>query len=131
MVTLFLVKLCGVITTRQLKLLDPSDSSCSLERVVFGDVYYGTTVSRKVLLYNDSPVSTQYLAVLNADAEGAVDGMDANKELAMVWSKTQDFYKDQGHVQSGETMLQVVPMQVKSHLTVVVMCMYCVIVNNL
>lgn len=110
--TSFSVILCGAITTPQLRLLDPSDSSYSLERVAFGNVYYGTTVSRKVLLCNDSPVSTQYLVVLNTNAEGAVDGLDANLKLATVWSKSQKAYKDRTNVQSGETLLQIVPMQV-------------------
>ena len=110
--TSFSVTLRGEITIPQLRLLDPSDSSCCLERVAFGDVYYGTAVCRKVLLFNDSPVSTQYLAVLNTNAEGAVDGMDANQKLATIWSKSRKVCMDQSNVQSGETLLQVVPMQV-------------------
>lgn len=108
----FSVILRGAITIPQLRLLHPSDSLCSLERVTFGDVYYGTAVSRKVLLFNDSPVSTQYLVVLNTNAEGAVDGMDANQKLATMWSKSQKVCTDQSNVQSGEALLQVVPMQV-------------------
>ncbi len=110
--TSFSVILRGAVTTPQLRLLDASDSSCSLERVAFGDVYYGTAVSRKVLLFNDSPVSSQYLAILNTDAEGAVDGMDASKKLATIWSNTQEVCKEQSNAQSGQTLLQVVPMQV-------------------
>lgn len=103
----------GAVTIPRLRLLDASDSSCSLERVAFGDVYYGTAMSRKVVLFNDSPVSTQYLAVLNINAEGAVDGMDASQKLAMIWSRSQKTSsKDQSNAQSAQTILQVAPMQV-------------------
>lgn len=102
------VILRGAITIPQLRLFDASDSSCNLERVAFGDVYYGTVVSRKVVLFNDSPVSTQYLAILNTNAAGAVDGVDANQKLATMWTKSHK----ESNVQSGQSLLQVVPMQV-------------------
>lgn len=130
--TSFSVILRGAVIIPQLRLLDASDSSCHLERVAFGDVYYGTAVSRKVLLFNDSPVSTQYLAVLNTNAEGAVDGMDANEKLATLWSKSREVCKDQSNAQSGQTLLQVVPMQVQDTRMCVKLCIHhsCIILQG-
>lgn len=113
--TQYMVLLRGAIIPRQLEMLDPSNSLQSLKRVAFGNTYYGTSVSRKVLLYNNSPVSTQYLAVLNNNVDGSVDGMYVNEGLAMVCSKGglgQKAWREQGNALPGENLVQVIPMQV-------------------
>lgn len=108
------IPLCGVVVTPKLQLMDASNS-CSLDRVAFGDVYYDTVVSRRVLLFNNSPVSTQYLAVINSNAEGSVDGMNVNEGLAMVCSNGGQYLKackPQDNALPGETLVEVIPMQV-------------------
>lgn len=92
-----------------------ASNSCSLERVAFGNVYYDTVVSRKVLLFNDSPVSTQYLAVIDSNADGCIDGMNVNEGLAMVCTDSGQHLRacqPQDNALPGETLVQVTPMQV-------------------
>ena len=99
----------GVITYRQLEMLDDSNSYHRLEKVAFGDVYYNTVKSRKVLLFNNCPVSTQYLAVINSDAEGKIDGVDVNGGLTC-GSVGGDRCGDLAI--PGESLVQVLPVQV-------------------
>lgn len=113
--TLSLIPLSGVIISPQLELLDPSNSSCNLDKVAFGNVYYNTTVSRSVLLFNNSPVSSRYLAVIDSNAEGTVDGLNVNEGLAMVCTDGGHHLKPcspQDSAIPGETLVQVIPMQV-------------------
>ena len=108
------VPLCGVVVLPQLQLIDASNS-CSLDRVAFGNVYYDTVMSRRVLLFNNSPVSTQYLAVINSNADGSVDGMNVNEGLAMVCTNGSQHLKackPQHNALPGETLVEVIPMQV-------------------
>ena len=96
-------------------MLDPSTSTCNLERLDFGNVYYDTVVSRNVLLFNNSPVSTQYIAVMNSNAEGSVEGMDVDDGLSVMCYKQgrrQEGCKEQSSALPGESLLQVIPTQV-------------------
>ena len=108
-----LIPVHGVITYRQLEVLSDSNSYHRLEKVAFGDVYYSTVKSRKVLLFNNCPVSTKYLAVINSDAEGKIDGMDVNGGLtcgSVRGEQCEDL------AVPGESLFQVLPMQVRVYM---------------
>ena len=100
----------GVVTYRQLEILDPSQSSETLEKVAFGDVYYDTVKSRKVLLFNNCPVSTQYLAVINSDSESKIDGVDVDGGLTATGCSKGGQCRD--FALPGQSLVQVLPMQV-------------------
>lgn len=118
-----MIPLSALVVTRKLEMLDLSNASCSLERVDFGNVYYGTTVRRDVLLFNNSPVSTHYLAMINSDVDESVDGININVGLEeIVCSKHGQNQQEQSRALPGETLMQVTPVQVLYY-CIILLCM--------
>jgi len=110
------IALSGQLITRQLQLLDPSNQSTELQIVSFGDTYYGAVVTRKVVLYNSSPVATQYMAVLDSGCAGSEDGVNMSEGLAMACTSGglgQNQWKEQGCAPSQSTIVAVNPTQVR------------------
>ncbi len=106
--------LCGELVTRQLQLLDTANSNI-LNKISFSDTYYGTVVSRKALLYNASPVATQYMAVLDRGGLGSVAGVDMSEGLAMACTSGglgQNKWREQGDAPEQETVVSLNPPQV-------------------
>lgn len=107
--------MCGNIQHRQLELLDPSDPHSALQRVTFGHTYYDTVLIRKGTLYNNSPVETDFIAVLDSEAVGGTQGVDKSEGLAMACTGGglgQHRWREQGDAPSGETLINITPMQV-------------------
>ena len=108
------ITLCGDLVTRQLQLLDSANSTV-LNKISFSDTYYGTVVSRKALLYNNSPVATQYMAVLDRGGLGTVAGIDMSEGLAMACTSGglgQSKWREQGDPPEMETVVSLNPSQV-------------------
>ena len=88
-----------------------------MPRVSFGNTYYGTTVCRKVLLYNNSPVATQYVAVLDSGGVGSESGVNTSEGLAMACTTGglgQRQWREQGDSPIADTIISVNPPQVLS-----------------
>lgn len=114
---LFIVTVTGNIQARRLQLLDTGlgTSGRELHCISFGHAYYGMVVSRKALLFNDSPVTTDYLAVLDGQAEGSEHGVDQREGLALACTTGglgQSRWREQGHTPPTESLLSVTPPQV-------------------
>ncbi len=116
----------GHVQARRLQLLDPTGPSvptldpCPLDRVSFGPAYYGTVLSRKALLFNNSPVATDYLAVLDGQAEGSEHGVDKSEGLALACTAGglgQSKWREQGYPPSSESLVNVSPAQVSTLVT--------------
>ncbi len=108
------VILCGKLVTRRLQLLD-LDNSTALNKISFGDTYYDTVVSRKALLFNNSPVATQYVVVLDSNGVGSEAGVDMSEGLAMACTSGglgQTKWKEQGDAPSQEAVVSLNPSQV-------------------
>ena len=70
----------------------------------------------QVVLCNDSPVSTDFLAVLDSEAGGSEHGVDMSEGLALACSpggRGQGCWREQGHPPSSEAMIRVTPTQVR------------------
>ena len=118
---LFTVTLHGNIQNRKLQLID-CHSHSAMEHIAFGHTYYGTVLGKKAILYNDSPVSTQFLAVLDSQAEGSEHGIDMSESLAMACTPGglgQSKWREQGTSPYSESLIQVNPAQVCSWITIV------------
>lgn len=110
------VSLCGELVTRELQLLDQNNST-ALNKISFGDTYYDTVVSRNVLLFNNSPVATQYVAVLDSSGVGGEAGVDMSEGLAMACTSGglgQRKWREQGDAPGQETVLSLNPSQVSA-----------------
>ena len=117
-IELFTVKMCGKIQHRRLELLDPNnDPHSALQCVPFGHTYYGTVLTKQGILYNNSPVVTEFMAVLDSEGVGGmVRGVDRREGLAMACTGGglgQDQWREQGEAPSGEELITVTPMQVR------------------
>ena len=70
------------------------------------------TLCRRVLLYNDSPVPTGYLCLLDKTAAGSEEGASEGKSLALACTEGgqgQGRWREQGR---AEKLLRVKPAQV-------------------
>ena len=65
------VTVSGVIQSRKLELMD-SELSAPLQCVAFGSTYYGTVLTKKVVLYNNSPALTEFIAIFDEKALGTI-----------------------------------------------------------
>ena len=73
--------------------------------------------SPQVLLHNNSPVATDFLAVLDSEAGGSEHGVDMSEGLALACTpggRGQGCWREQGHPPSSEAMIHVIPTQVRS-----------------
>ena len=73
--------------------------------------------SPQVLLHNNSPVATDFLAVLDSEAGGSEHGVDMSEGLALACTpggRGQGCWREQGHPPSSEAMIHVTPTQVRS-----------------
>ena len=78
-------------------------------------------LTRTGTLYNNSPVETAFIAVLDSEVVGGMQGVDKSEGLAMACTGGglgQDRWKEQGDAPSGETLINVTPMQVCSYDTI-------------
>ena len=111
---LFTVTLCGHIQSRKLELLECHTHS-SLAHIAFGHTYYGTVLTRKAMLFNNSPVGTEFLAVLDNQAVGSEHGVDMSENLARACTSGglgQSKWREQGSSPTTESLINITPMQV-------------------
>lgn len=127
-IELFTVKMCGKIQHRRLELLDPNDLDSALQCVPFGHTYYGTVLTKRGILYNNSPVVTEFMAVMDSEGVGGmVRGVDRREGLAMACTGGglgQDQWREQGDAPSGEELITVTPMQVRTYVQILPFFVY-------
>ena len=107
------------VQARELQLLEYTSHTTQQCSVAFDPAYYNTVITQKALLYNDSPVATEFLVVLNAGARGSEHGVDMSEGLAMACTEGglgQTRWKEQGDSLSSEVLFQVRPDKVSMQL---------------
>lgn len=112
--SLIIITLQGNLTNRQLQLLDLG-STFNLQRISFGDTYYETVVTRKALLFNNSPVVSHFIVLLDDSVQGNEGGVDMSEGLAMACTSGglgQTKWKEQGDVPSEESVISIFPSEV-------------------
>ena len=70
---------------------------------------------RRVILYNDSPVATGFLCLLDTHAEGSEVGVDGREGVSMAYTEGgpgQGRWREQGDAPPAERLLRVEPAQV-------------------
>ncbi|CAI8019089.1 Cilia- and flagella-associated protein 47 [Geodia barretti] len=106
-----LLTVCGRLESRALRVLDPLSLS-SLPSLSFPPTYYDTTTSRQVILFNESPVSTDYLCLLDKRARGS--GVGGAEGVAMALTEGgpgQERWREQGSTPPHESIISVLPSQ--------------------
>ncbi|XP_030312325.1 cilia- and flagella-associated protein 47 [Calypte anna] len=73
----------GVVVEQVLKVLGVSSGNV-LECINFGPVYFGSSKTKQILLYNESPECMDWVAVLEDDAVGGEMGTDLQKSADAV-----------------------------------------------
>ena len=74
------------------------------------------THCRRVLLYNDCPVSTEYLCLLDKTARGSEEGVSEGETMAMACTEGgpgQGKWREQGTAPAAEKLIRIEPAQVK------------------
>ncbi len=71
---------------RSMQILDPHNTSIQLSRLSFNNVYYGSVVSRKVILHNNSPICSDYICAVDENMS------DMNHSLVTCTQKSKDTY---------------------------------------
>lgn len=69
---------------RVLQVLDPHDLEMHVKKVSLNPVYYGGVVSKKLLLYNNSPISSDFTIIMDKEMSECVN---MNKSLALTFTK--------------------------------------------
>lgn len=116
--TILSVTIKGDLVPHSLKLLDTGNSK-QVDKVAFGKIYYGHTIRRKFLLYNNSPATTDYIVLLDESAVGSEKGVDMSEGLSMACSSgglAQRKWREQGHSPNIDSLIQVSPSQVLIHM---------------
>ena len=71
--------------------------------------------TRQVILYNDSPVATEFLCLLDTGARGSEVGVSEREGVALACTEGgvgQDRWREQGDAPTSEKLLRVDPAQV-------------------
>ncbi|XP_075446373.1 cilia- and flagella-associated protein 47 isoform X3 [Ascaphus truei] len=76
------LRIKGNVVNQVLELLDTSDKT--LKCIQFGSVYFGTSKTQQAIIYNDSPESMNWVAVLEDNALGEEMGTDLKKSTDAV-----------------------------------------------
>ena len=74
------------IVKRTLEILDPCDMKLRLNKLSFKNVYYGSVVSQQIILFNNSPVSSDYISILDDSMSECVN---MSESLAVGYTKSR------------------------------------------
>ena len=116
----FIIDVRCTLVKRALEFLDPSDIKLQLDRISFGSMYYGSVASRKVILFNNSPMVSDYISVFDDKLSGYVN---VNECLAMAEQYTMN---EQGTQFDLDLLVDISPNRVSAKIFVV--HIYCAIV---
>ena len=81
---------CAIIE-RALEVLDIQEPEKQINQLSFNQVYYGSVVTKKVVLFNNSPIASDF--VINVD-EKMSECVNKSQNLALALTKF-DFNKDE------------------------------------
>lgn len=95
-----------------LEVIDPADNELSLNRVSFKNVYYGDTDTQKIVVFNNSPVNSNYLISLDPMKSHCIT---VGNSLAIT-IKRGELNKSTFELSDLKNLFQVSPSQVHNYL---------------
>lgn len=105
------ILITGDIVVAKLEILDPTNLS-PMEALSLDPTYYGTIVNKKVMLYNNSPSSVSYIALMDNQCIGFEQGVDMRGNISLACTSGglyQNLWKEQGSSPATDKMLRVLP----------------------
>lgn len=107
---------CTIIQ-RVLELLDSLDSNTHVEKVSLNHVYYGSVITKKLTLFNVSPVVTDFVVAIDKEMSESVN---MGKSLAMTLNCYEPSEKE---VMCLDALFDVTPKKVKALQFSILVCL--------
>ena len=100
---------CNVVQ-RILDVMEITDNHSIVNKVVFKDIFYGNCDIQQILLFNNSPVYSNFMITFNSEKSHCIS---IGGSLAITM-KTSQFQQSSHQIENLEHIFQVVPKQVLS-----------------
>lgn len=101
---------CSIVE-RRLEILDPHDSEKHINKLSFNRVYYGSMVTGKVILFNNSPVASDFIVTID---EKMSECVDKSKNLAIALTKFDSINENQAIAPCLDSVFKASPQKVSN-----------------
>lgn len=97
------------IVERVLEVIDPQAPGNQISKLSFDHVYYGSIVTKRIILFNNSPVASDFIITINEQMSECVN---KSKNLAITLTKCDHVNEDQAITPSLDSIFAVTPKKV-------------------
>lgn len=96
------------IVERKLEVLDLQEKE-QIKRLCFDHVYYGSVVTKKLILSNNSPIASDFIIIID---EKMSECINKSKSLAMTFTKADSTERDPEKAPCLDSIFEIFPNKV-------------------
>lgn len=98
---------CKIIE-RKLEVVDLQEKE-QIKRLCFDHVYYGSVITKKLILSNNSPIASDFIIVID---EKMSECINKSKSLALTFTKCDSTERDEENAPSLDSIFEISPNKV-------------------
>lgn len=108
------------IVKRALEILDVQEPEKQINQLSFNHVYYGSVITKKVVLFNNSPIPSDFVISINEEMSECVN---KGRNLAMALMRCDSIKEGQERTPRFDSIFKVHPQKVRKPTYQVSLCL--------